>query len=83
MVLFLEIKTGLIEQKYTALNSKTVDGLSIEELPFNGADYSTAHPALSSDGEKLYFASDMPGTLGLSDIFSVDLFMRMALLGSL
>ena len=40
-----------------------------EELPFNSDEYSTAHPALSPDGETLYFASDMPGTKGLSDIW--------------
>ncbi|QLG46320.1 OmpA family protein [Costertonia aggregata] len=43
----------------------------ITELPFNSDDYSIAHPALSPDGTKLYFASDMPGTLGASDIFMV------------
>lgn len=46
---------------------------NISELPFNGDDYSCAHPALSPAGDKLYFASDMPGTLGQSDIFVVDL----------
>ena len=40
-----------------------------EELPFNSDEYSTAHPGLSPDGETLYFASDMPGTKGLSDIW--------------
>ena len=30
-----------------------------------------ANPALSNDGKILYFASDMDGTLGLSDIFKV------------
>lgn len=40
-----------------------------EELPFNSDEYSTAHPALSPDGTILYFASDMPGTKGLSDIW--------------
>ena len=40
-----------------------------EELPFNSNEYSTAHPALSPDGKTLYFASDMPGTKGLSDIW--------------
>ncbi|WP_339850222.1 OmpA family protein [uncultured Dokdonia sp.] len=40
-----------------------------EELPFNSDEYSTAHPALSPDGSILYFASDMPGTKGLSDIW--------------
>lgn len=43
------------------------------ELPFNSDDYSCAHPSLSPNGDKLYFASDMPGTIGESDIFVVDL----------
>lgn len=42
------------------------------ELPFNSDNYSTGHPALSSDGKQLYFVSDMPGSLGGSDIFVVD-----------
>jgi outer membrane protein OmpA-like peptidoglycan-associated protein len=43
------------------------------ELPFNRDDYSVAHPALSPDEKTLYFSSDMPGTLGDSDIFKVAL----------
>ena len=43
-----------------------------EELPFNDDEYSAAHPTLSRDGKKLYFASDRPGTVGLSDIWVVD-----------
>ncbi|WPR70456.1 OmpA family protein [Flavobacterium sp. NG2] len=43
----------------------------IVEMPFNSDNYSTAHPALSPDEKTLYFASDMPGTLGLSDLFKV------------
>ncbi|AIY15082.1 OmpA family protein [Cellulophaga baltica] len=43
----------------------------ITALPFNGEDYSTAHPALNTYETKLYFASDRPGTLGASDIFYV------------
>ncbi len=42
-----------------------------EELPFNSDEYSTAHPALSPDGNTLYFASDRPGTRGLSDLWKV------------
>lgn len=42
------------------------------ELPFNSDAYSTGHPALSPDGKKLYFVSDMPGSLGMTDIFVVD-----------
>ncbi len=42
-------------------------------LPFNSNDYNVAHPALSPDENYLYFASDMPGTLGKSDIFRVEI----------
>ncbi len=42
------------------------------ELPFNSDDYSSGHPALSPDGSKLYFVSDMPGSMGKTDIFVVD-----------
>ncbi|WP_340199306.1 OmpA family protein [Ascidiimonas sp. W6] len=44
-----------------------------EELPFNSDDYSVAHPALNMDENILYFASDMPGTLGFSDIYMVEI----------
>ena len=50
-----------------------IDGIwgEIEELPFNNNGYSVANPVLSPDEKTLYFASDMPGTFGLSDIFMV------------
>ena len=41
----------------------------VEELPINSDSYSIAHPAVSPDGKMLYFASDMPGTTGMSDIY--------------
>lgn len=43
----------------------------IIELPFNSNQYSVAHPALSPNEKTLYFASDMPGTYGQSDIYKV------------
>lgn len=43
----------------------------ITELPFDSDQYSVAHPTLSPDEKTLYFASDMPGTLGQSDLFKV------------
>lgn len=46
---------------------------NIVELPFNSDSYQVAHPSLSADEKTLYFASDMPGTLGLSDIFKVSI----------
>lgn len=56
-------KAELINNKWTFVVS----------LPFNSDDYSTEHPALSNDEKTLYFASDMPGTLGSFDIFSVSI----------
>ena len=42
------------------------------EVSFNSDAYSTGHPAMSPDGKQLYFVSDMPGSLGKTDIFVVD-----------
>ena len=44
---------------------------NIMALPFNSPEYSVEHPALSPDEKTLYFSSDMPGTIGSFDIFSV------------
>ena len=52
------------------VNNSWVD---VVELPFNSDNYSTAHPALSPDEKTLYFASDMPGTIGQSDLFKVNI----------
>jgi len=44
---------------------------NITELPFNNNESSFAHPALSLDEKTMYFASDMAGTNGYSDIYKV------------
>lgn len=69
-------KKGKDSQKTTLLKiyrATLKDGkwTAVTELPFNSNSYSTAHPALSPDDKTLYFASNMPGTLGQSDIFKV------------
>ena len=46
---------------------------NVVEVPFNSDQYNVAHPALSPDEKYLYFASDMGGTLGGSDIFRVEI----------
>ena len=50
-----------------------VDGKwgNIASLPFNSTSYSATNPSLSQDGKTLYFASNMPGGLGESDIWKV------------
>lgn len=55
-------KAELVNGKWTNVTS----------LPFNSPNYSTEHPALSADERILYFASDMPGSLGSFDIYSVN-----------
>jgi outer membrane protein OmpA-like peptidoglycan-associated protein/tetratricopeptide (TPR) repeat protein len=73
---YLKGKRGRDDQKITLLKLYKAEFINdkwtnITELPFNSDQYSTAHPALSNDEKKLYFASDMPGTLGQSDLYSV------------
>jgi len=69
-------KRGRDTKKTTLLKlyKATFDGtdwVDVKELPFNSDDYSVAHPALSPDEKTLYFASDMTGTKGQSDLWKV------------
>lgn len=45
----------------------------IEDLSINGDNYSNAHPVLSADEKTLYFVSNMPSTMGQTDIFYVQI----------
>lgn len=56
-------KAELVDNKWT----------NIEPVSFSSELYSTMHPALNNEETKLYFSSDMPGTLGSFDIFYVDI----------
>ena len=62
---------------YSAELRKNDDSLliwrNVKELPFNSEDYSVGHPTVSKDGKLLYFVSDMPGSIGATDIFVVDI----------
>ncbi len=46
---------------------------NVIELPFNSDQYNVAHPALSPDNKTLYFASDMPGTMGQADLWKASI----------
>ncbi len=47
---------------------------NITPMPFNDDNYSVGHPALSPDEHTLYFTSDMPGSMGSTDIFKSEIF---------
>lgn len=56
---------------YKATVDKDGKWTDVVPLPFNGDNYQTAHPALSPDEKTMYFASDMPGSYGKSDLYKV------------
>ena len=76
---FLDGKKGKDKNKtirlklYKTTKTGEYNWTNIVELPFNSKEYSVAHPALSPDGKRLYFSSDMPGTNGMSDLWYVDI----------
>lgn len=41
------------------------------DFPYNSNDYSVGHPAITPDGKTIYFASDMPGSFGGTDLYKV------------
>ncbi|MDG1570686.1 OmpA family protein [Robiginitalea sp. M366] len=65
--------SGIVRLKI--FRAHKTDGVwtTLEDLPFNSDSYSVAHPTLSPDGKFLYFASDMPGSRGQSDLWRVQI----------
>jgi len=47
--------------------------INVKELPFCSDEYSVAHPTLTPDEKMMYFVSDMPGSLGESDIWKAEI----------
>jgi hypothetical protein len=43
--------------------------INIRPFEYNNTQYSVAHPSISNDGKYLFFASDMPGGQGGSDLY--------------
>ena len=53
-----------------ALNAKNERIITnVRPFEYNSTQYSVAHPSVSHDGRYLFFASDMPGGMGASDIW--------------
>jgi len=68
-----EVKTNgdetVLLKIFKATKNKSGKWEDVKEMPFNSNIHSVAHPALSPDGKYIYFASDMKGTIGASDIY--------------
>ncbi|MBQ0909456.1 OmpA family protein [Flavobacterium sp. F-328] len=45
----------------------------ITPLPWNNKSYSSGNPSVNKEGTVLYFASDMPGSIGGTDIWKVQI----------
>lgn len=60
-------------RKLEMMESKFKDGKWSERVPFplNNKEYSVGHPALTADGNTMYFTSDMPGGKGGTDIYKI------------
>ena len=68
-----DIENTILLKILRATKDKNGNWGDIVEVPFNSDQYNVAHPALSPDEKYLYFASDMPGSFGNSDIFRVEI----------
>jgi outer membrane protein OmpA-like peptidoglycan-associated protein/tetratricopeptide (TPR) repeat protein len=69
-------KTGTLKVGQQGIYKATKVGdkwSNIEALPINSVQYSVTHPSLSEDGKTLYFASDMSGGIGETDIWKISI----------
>ncbi len=59
--------------KLKIFTTKLVDGDWQDPVafPLNNKEYSVGHPAITTDGKWMYFASDMPGGFGGVDIYKI------------
>ena len=60
---------GVTKLKLYTARQQNGTWTDVVELPFNSDNYSVGHPTLSRDGQLLYFASDMPGGSGGTDLY--------------
>jgi hypothetical protein len=76
-----EVETGKIAENRNFKNHSGIfiadlsgnDLVSIRPFKFNDPKFDMGQPSISKDGKHLFFASDMPGGQGGSDIYSSEL----------
>lgn len=74
-------KGNTYKVKHKSFNLYIAKGEFVEEkgwtnfkkVPFCNPNYSYGHPAISSDGNTLYFVSNIPSAKGATDIFKVNI----------
>jgi outer membrane protein OmpA-like peptidoglycan-associated protein len=62
-------KDGKVKLKIYAATQKNYQWGNIKELPFNSDEFDTAHPTISVDGKRLYFASNRSEGFGGMDLW--------------
>lgn len=66
------------EALYLSMYKVNVDQLntpdSVLGLSVNNDDYSVMHPTITENGERMYFASDMPGGYGGMDLYYCEIY---------
>ena len=76
-----EVETGTVTKKKNFKNHSGIfiadlsgaDLISLRPFRYNNTQYETGQPSVSSDGKFLFFASDMPGGTGGSDLYYCEL----------
>lgn len=67
------VRTRYPYYRYQLYSANMTGPTEIKAFRHNSIHYNSMHPALSPDGQHLYFASDGKGTLGGLDLFVCDL----------
>ncbi len=76
-----EVETGMIAKEKNYKNHNGIfiadisgtDLVSLHPFKYNNTQYNVGQPSVSSDGKYLFFASDMPGGKGGSDLYYCEL----------
>lgn len=76
-----EVETGKAAKREKFINHSGIfiadrsgsDLVSLRPFKYNNPQYDVAQPSISSDGKYLFFASDMPGGQGGSDLYYCEL----------
>lgn len=62
-------REGVVNLKIFVGKLEQGDWRLVGPFQFNSSEYSSGHPSIDMEGKVLYFASDMPGGYGKSDIY--------------